>query len=64
MAKKETASECRRRRAVELIEDGEPIALIARFLGVSKKVVYHWYSMLMEDTFDLNQVTARSRSHF
>jgi len=43
MRQKETASEFRRRRAVELIQEGEPIAIIARFLGVSREVVYHWY---------------------
>jgi len=42
MRQKETASEFRRRRAVELIEEGESIAIIARFLGVSRQVVYHW----------------------
>lgn len=43
MQRKETVSEFRRRRAVELIEQGESISIIARILGVSRQAIYHWY---------------------
>lgn len=42
MLQKETAAEYRRRRAVELIKEGESVSLIARILGVSLQAIYHW----------------------
>lgn len=46
MLQKETAAEYRRRRAVELIAQGEPVSLIARILGVSREAIYRWNSKL------------------
>ena len=42
MRKPESAIEFRRRRAVELIQDGEPKRLIARILGVSCNSLNVW----------------------
>jgi transposase len=42
MYTKETAREFQRRRAVELMEEGESISLIARILGVSINSLYKW----------------------
>jgi transposase len=43
MYHKETAREFRRRRAIELIEQGEQKAAIARFLGVSRVSINNWH---------------------
>jgi transposase len=43
MYQKETAREFRRRRAVKLIEQGEPRSTIARILGVSRVSLNNWY---------------------
>lgn len=42
MHQKETAAEFRRRRAVELRQQGERGSTIARMLGVSRQSVYRW----------------------
>ncbi len=42
MYKKESAREFQRRRAVELMEEGESPSLIARILGVSTGSIYKW----------------------
>jgi len=42
MYKKETAREFQRRRAVELMEEGESPSVIARMLGVSTNSLYEW----------------------
>lgn len=48
MYHKETAREFQRRRAIELIEAGESIGVIARILGVSAGSVYKWHKIHRE----------------
>jgi transposase len=45
--RKETAREFKRRRAVELIQEGEWPSVIARFLGVSACSVQRWYDQFL-----------------
>ena len=45
MYRKETAREFQRRRAVELMDKGEPPKLIARILGVSVNSLYKWHKI-------------------
>jgi transposase len=42
MATPETVIEFRRRRGVQLLEEGVPATLIARVLGVTTSSLYHW----------------------
>src|SRR5260370_25993566 len=46
--KKESAREFKRRRGVQLMEEGEDTAVIARVLGVSKASLYKWHRLLSE----------------
>lgn len=45
--RKETAREFRRRRAIELIEQGEPRSTIARILGVSRESINTWHKQYL-----------------
>lgn len=56
MYRKESAWEFRRRRAIELIEEGERQSTIARFLGVSRVSVYNWCKKYR---YNSNLTTAR-----
>ena len=48
MYRKETAREFQRRRAVELMEEGEAPKIIARILGVTVNSLYKWRKMHRE----------------
>src|SRR3954447_4778638 len=52
MRTKGTAAELerRRRRAVELLEQGEPPALVARILGVTRPSLHRWRRMARQGT--------------
>lgn len=45
--KKETAWEFKRRRAIQLMQEGENRGLISRVLGVSPRSLYSWYTQLL-----------------
>jgi transposase len=51
MRPKGTAAELerRRRRAVQLLEQGEPPAVIARILGIARPTLYRWRGMARQD---------------
>ncbi len=45
MRQRETVAEFRRRRAVELRQEGEKESTVAHMLGVSRQSVYSWYKI-------------------
>jgi len=60
--RKESAREFKRRRGVQLMEDGEDTAIIARVLGVSKVSLYKWHRMFVEHgDVKFNSPTGRPR---
>jgi transposase len=50
LKQKETAREYRRRRSVELMNEGRPLPLIADILGVSRQSICHWRELAQSES--------------